>query len=113
VPPWIVPATIRRVVDGDTLRCDLDLGWGVWLIDEPIRLARIDAPEVSTLQGQAAAAFLRSFIGQRVGEERGALFTSKGFDKYRRALGELTHPTLGNLSDAMLASQHAAPYTGG
>ena len=32
--------------DGDTVRCSLDLGCGIWLRNEPIRLRGIDCPEV-------------------------------------------------------------------
>lgn len=37
-----------RVVDGDTIDCDIDLGFGVWLSRQRVRLARIDAPETRT-----------------------------------------------------------------
>ena len=36
---------IVRVVDGDTVDVDIDLGFGVWLHKERIRLHGIDAPE--------------------------------------------------------------------
>ena len=35
-----------RVVDGDTIYCDIDLGFGVWLHKQIIRLAGIDTPEI-------------------------------------------------------------------
>lgn len=34
------------VYDGDTLRADIDLGFGTWLHGVKLRLARIDAPEM-------------------------------------------------------------------
>ena len=34
------------VVDGDTVRCDIDLGFGVWLRDQILRLHGINAPEI-------------------------------------------------------------------
>lgn len=40
--------TIRRVVDGDTVDVDIDLGFGVFLNNKRIRLAGIDAPETRT-----------------------------------------------------------------
>lgn len=106
---WTVPARIVRIVDGDTLRCDLDLGWGVWLPNEPVRLARINAPELGTVEGTDAAKFLTGLCAP-VLNASGVLFTSTGFDKYRRALGELVVPSLGNLSDLMLSSGHAFAY---
>jgi endonuclease YncB( thermonuclease family) len=110
---WTVPARLRRVVDGDTVHCDLDLGWGVWLGDEPIRLARINAPELRTPDGDAARLFLAAQTQGLLLDSQAAwrcTFTSKGFDRYRRALGELVCPGVGNLSDLMLSSGHAEPY---
>tara|TARA_B100000700_G_scaffold279710_1_gene328858 strand:- start:361 stop:828 length:468 start_codon:yes stop_codon:yes gene_type:complete len=40
--------TILRVVDGDTVDVDIDLGFGVWLRKERIRLYGIDTPESRT-----------------------------------------------------------------
>ena len=37
-----------KVVDGDTVDVDIDLGFGVWLQNQRIRLYGIDAPESRT-----------------------------------------------------------------
>lgn len=39
---------VRRVVDGDTIDVDIDLGFGVWMHDSRIKLYGIDAPETRT-----------------------------------------------------------------
>ena len=39
---------IRRVVDGDTVDVDIDLGFGTWLRNQRIRMMGIDAPESRT-----------------------------------------------------------------
>ena len=39
---------IQRWVDGDTVDVDIDLGFGVWLNDQRVRLAGINAPESRT-----------------------------------------------------------------
>ena len=41
-------AKIRRVVDGDTVDVDIDLGFGVWLKKQRVRLYGIDTPESRT-----------------------------------------------------------------
>jgi len=41
-------ALINRVVDGDTVDVDIDLGFGVWLRDERVRIMGIDTPESRT-----------------------------------------------------------------
>ena len=40
--------TIRRVVDGDTVDVDIDLGFGIWVRNERVRLYGIDTPESRT-----------------------------------------------------------------
>ena len=39
---------IVKIVDGDTVDIDLDLGFGVWLRDERVRIMGIDTPESRT-----------------------------------------------------------------
>ena len=39
---------ILRVVDGDTVDVDIDLGFGVWLRKERVRIMGIDTPESRT-----------------------------------------------------------------
>ena len=59
---------ITRVVDGDTVDVDIDLGFGVWLRDERVRLVGVDTPEsrtrdkVEKLFGKAASAFVASHL---------------------------------------------------
>ena len=40
--------TINRVVDGDTVDVDIDLGFGIVLTDERVRVMGIDTPESRT-----------------------------------------------------------------
>jgi len=54
---------VTRVVDGDTVDIDIDLGFGVWLHKERVRIYGIDTPESRTRDkvekkyGLAAKAF--------------------------------------------------------
>lgn len=41
-------AKLVKVVDGDTVDVDIDLGFGVWLRDERVRVMGIDTPESRT-----------------------------------------------------------------
>ena len=43
---------IRRVIDGDTVDIDIDLGFGVWLKEERVRLFGVDTPESRTRDKQ-------------------------------------------------------------
>ena len=39
---------VVKVIDGDTVDVDIDLGFGVWLHKERVRLYGIDTPESRT-----------------------------------------------------------------
>ena len=41
-------ARVIKVIDGDTVDVDIDLGFGVWLKDERVRIMGIDTPESSS-----------------------------------------------------------------
>jgi len=41
-------AVVRKIIDGDTVDVDIDLGFGVWLHKERVRLYGIDTPESRT-----------------------------------------------------------------
>ena len=41
-------AKLVKVVDGDTVDVDIDLGFGVWLKNERVRIMGIDTPESRT-----------------------------------------------------------------
>jgi len=38
---------IVRIIDGDTIVVDIDLGYGLWQRDQPLRLRGIDAAETN------------------------------------------------------------------
>src|SRR5210317_2004060 len=61
---------IIKIVDGDTVDVDLDLGFGVWLRDERVRIMGIDTPESRTsdklekIFGLAAKNRLKELLGK-------------------------------------------------
>ena len=60
---------IVKVVDGDTVDVDIDLGFGCWLRDERVRVMGIDTPEsrtsdkVEKIFGLKAKERLNSLLG--------------------------------------------------
>lgn len=68
-------ATVIRVVDGDTLELELDLGFDTFR-KEKVRLARVDTPEVYGVKkesaeyqkGQLASQFTKEWIEKTNGE---------------------------------------------
>ena len=59
---------VVKIIDGDTVDVDIDLGFGVWLHKERIRLFGIDTPESRTRDleekkyGLAAKKFLTGML---------------------------------------------------
>jgi len=54
-------AALERVVDGDTLILNIDLGFDVWK-RQRIRLRGVDTPEAGTPEGKRATAFVQSAL---------------------------------------------------
>jgi len=63
--PFLYHAKVRSVYDADTCRLDIDLGLGVWVHNESVRLFGINAPEVrgdEKVKGKISRDVLRSWI---------------------------------------------------
>ena len=111
---------LDRVVDGDTVDVDIDLGFGVWLKKERVRIMGIDTPESRTSDkiekvfGKAASARLKELI-----EEDCILCTTKdrsGEDergKFGRVLGDFKLANGKMVTDVMIEEGHAVAYHGG
>ena len=111
-------AELDRVVDGDTVDVNIDLGFGIWLKKERVRVMGIDTPEsrtsdpVEKVFGKAAAARLKELI-----EEDCILVTTKdrsGEDergKFGRVLGNVVVDGV-NINQSMIDHYHAAAYFG-
>lgn len=113
---WRVPATVVRVVDGDTLALRLDLGWHIYL-DARCRLIGCNAPEMVTDEGKAARAWVVDMLHGLGADMQGAgaevTFISHALDKYGRPLGQvlITTPqgdTI-DLGGQLIAAGHAVP----
>ena len=83
-------ARVVRVIDGDTLDVDIDLGLKAWLRDVRIRLAGIDTPELHGPDSEKAKE-ARDFLDHEVGGGNVTLRTRKPdpADKYGRWLAEV------------------------
>lgn len=58
-------ATIVKVYDGDTVWADIDLGFNVTLKNEPLRLHRVDTPEVRG-EGKELGMLVRDLVAERI-----------------------------------------------
>jgi endonuclease YncB( thermonuclease family) len=57
-------ACVERVVDGDTIDARIDVGFGIWLKCQRLRLRAIDAPEMPTVPGKNAQEFLLNYLSR-------------------------------------------------
>jgi len=96
-------AYVVRVIDGDTLVVDIDLGLWTWSKGIKLRMARINMPELSTHDGFIAKCWLEKYVLNR---SRVLLQTLKTKDnkeredKYGRLLAEVWADDV-NVNDAM------------
>ena len=111
---------VLRVVDGDTVDVDIDLGFGVVLSDERVRIMGIDTPEsrtrdkVEKVFGLASKNRLKSLLGKTAilktqinkdGEDM------KG--KFGRVLGDFVTEDGRMATDVLIEEGHCVPYFGG
>ena len=111
---------IVKIVDGDTVDVDLDLGFGVWMRDERVRVMGIDPPEsrtsdkVEKVFGLAAKARLSSLLGD---ESILRTQVSKNGEnmkgKFGRILGNFICSDGISCASKLVAEGHAVRYTGG
>ena len=111
---------ILRVVDGDTVDVDIDLGFGMWLRKERVRVMGIDTPESRTSDkmekvfGLAAKERLTSLLGAEA-----ILHTQvskKGEDmkgKFGRVLGNFVSLNGEKCAAVLIREGHAVAYQGG
>tara|TARA_B100002019_G_scaffold286691_1_gene297550 strand:+ start:889 stop:1290 length:402 start_codon:yes stop_codon:yes gene_type:complete len=106
---------VVRVVDGDTVDIDIDLGFGVWLHKERVRVMGIDTPESRTRDkvekrfGLLAKEFVEKFL--QTGD---VILTTKKYDakgKFGRILGDFVCNGR-TLSKVMIEEYHAVEYHG-
>ena len=112
---------IVRVVDGDTVDVDIDLGFGVWMHKERIRLHGIDTPESRTRDleekkyGLLAKEQIRFFLPE--GSMQTLVTVRDKAGKFGRILGKFKIFDSKNdcettINDWMNQEHHAAPYFG-
>jgi micrococcal nuclease len=100
-------ATCIRVIDGDTIVCNIDMGFYTQLNDQIVRLARINAPELPTTDGIKSKDFLKNIIeGKEIVIKTEKEKNDK--DKYGRWIGEVFF-NCENLNDK-LVKENLAEY---
>ena len=115
------PCKIIKIVDGDTVDVDIDLGFGIWMHRERVRMMGIDTPESRTRDkvekafGLASKARLKELLPigsitvlkteiDKSGEDK------KG--KFGRILGDFIVDDR-RATDILIEEGHAVAYFGG
>ena len=102
-------ATVTKVYDGDTITVDFDLGFGIKLKKQTIRLLGINTPEVRGAQ-KADGIISRDALRQRILAKQVIIKTSKDKKgKYGRWLGEVFMDDE-NINQWLLTEGYAQAY---
>ena len=105
---------VTRVVDGDTVDVDIDLGFGMTYKKQRVRLMGIDTPESRTrdleekFYGKQSKKFLSSVLKGKV-----VTLLSHDKGKFGRIIGELfVEGDDMSVNQLMIRENHAVPYFG-
>ena len=111
---------ILKVVDGDTVDVDIDLGFGIVLTDERVRIMGIDTPEsrtrdkVEKVFGLASKKRLKELLGKTAILK--TQINKNGEDmkgKFGRILGDFVSVDGRMVTDILVEEGHAVAYFGG
>lgn len=106
---------ILRIVDGDTVDVDIDLGFGVWMHKERVRLLGIDTPESRTKDlvekqfGLASKQFVKDLMP--IGSQQIIKTEKDKTGKFGRILGDFLIDGK-RLTHLMVEANHAVVYNG-
>jgi micrococcal nuclease len=109
-------AEIIAVIDGDTIEVDFDLGFGVWLRKQRIRLEGIDTPESRTLDKEEK---IRGILSKEKLKE--VLLKDKYIyvqtkldpnEKFGRILAKISTPSGIEVNQWMISNYYAVAYQG-
>jgi micrococcal nuclease len=107
-------ATVKRVIDGDSLVLDIDLGFYMFMNETKIRLYGLDTPEMNSddpllrLQAVLATRFL--YDNLPVGSKVTINTVLDKREKYGRLLATITTQDGFNVNDGLLENKLAISY---
>lgn len=109
---------INKVLDGDTVEIDLDLGFNTTLANQKVRLLGVDTPESRTTNKEEKP---RGLLSKKKLQEKlpvgsWAKITThrsdNNDDKFGRILGEFILEDGTNVNKWMIENNYAVPYLG-
>ena len=108
-------AEVTKVVDGDTIEVDIDLGFGVWHCNQRVRLNGIDAPESRTtnkdekVRGELSKKKLKELVEKKNVKITTAIDPN---DKFGRILGTIQTEDGINVNEWLITNNYAVAYKG-
>lgn len=117
--PFEYHAKVNKIIDGDTINVDLDLGFNVVLSNQSVRLLGIDTPESRTSDktekvfGTLSKNKVKEFIDKCEGQIILQTVLSDSEEKFGRLLGKIINPKDNViLNDWLIISHYAVAYNG-
>lgn len=106
---------ISRVVDGDTVDVDIDLGFGVFLKNERVRILGLDTPEART--SDPVEKIFGTLAKMRVEEllpvgSAHVLHSREFKGKFGRILGDIWVTEVGSLAQTLIGENLGVQYYG-
>jgi len=108
---------INKVLDGDTVDIDLDLGFNVVLANQRVRMAGVDTPESRTTNAEEKPRGLLSKkkLTEKLSSSNCKIKTFKpdnNDDKFGRILGEFILEDGTNVNKWLIENNYAVAYQG-
>lgn len=118
--PYEYKARLKKVIDGDTIIIDIDLGFSIALRDQNIRLSGIDTPEskskdkiekvFANLSRKAVEDFMKNSDKENLIIQ--TLYDKDNGDKFGRILGRVYNSNKTCLNDWLIDNSFAVAYNG-
>ena len=105
---------IVRVIDGDSIILDIDLGFSHWIHGESIRLYGVDTPECRTRDAEEKAAGLlaKAFVEDALHVGGTYTLSTKEKGKFGRYLGVIMLSDRTSINAALVTEHLAVAYFG-
>lgn len=106
---------LNRVIDGDTIDVDIDLGFDIWLKSQRVRLSGIDAPEIRTVDpvekefGYLAKGRVTEYLLNS--PFKLVCLEYSPHDIYNRIIGDVISGDQDFLTDVLLRENHAVEWS--
>ena len=107
-------ATVKRIIDGDSLVLDIDLGFYMFMNETKIRLYGLDTPEMNSedplLRLQAIMAIRYLYDNLQVGEKVTIKTVLDKREKYGRLLATIITNDGLNINEGLIQNKLAVSY---